>query len=331
MKLTLLNTNGIYSHAIQYNGIKEALKQIKQEDEKFDFIEKNIVCQDDGEIEKYNPDFIFCITPLASGYRVWRKYRGRKVIIFETEGLYECANTVDNISYCDYFATVDKKAVEYFKSKAYNRNPNCKFFHMPLGFSSSLYRFQDVPDNYKSDVCFAGAIFDLRRQVIHNLVPLKDKIKFRVIAPRDWVGRIMDTSGITYLHGDYMSPEEMVKHYCGSKNIVCINRDYDPANDSGLESTTPGRVFQETATRRLVMIDNSRPEIHDYFEDGKEIVVFDSENPKDIREKILYYLNHDQEREAIAHNGYIRTMKENTWKIRIKKLLNFVKENEKQI
>ena len=72
------------------------------------------------------------------------------------------------------------------------------------------------------------------------------------------------------------------------------------------------------------MIDNTRPEIFDYFEDEKEIVTFDPENSKDLREKILYYLENEKEREAIAHNGYVRTMKENTWKNRMLKLFTFI-------
>jgi spore maturation protein CgeB len=94
----------------------------------------------------------------------------------------------------------------------------------------------------------------------------------------------------------------------------------------GMLSTTPGRVFQEAACRRMVMIDDSRPEIREYFEDGKEIVTFDDKNADDLRQKVLYYLEHESEREAIAHNGCVRTMRDNTWKRRIFDLLRFASE-----
>jgi len=74
----------------------------------------------------------------------------------------------------------------------------------------------------------------------------------------------------------------------------------------------------------MVMIDRSRLEIFDYFVNGKEIVTFDENDPKDLQDKILYYLEHEKEREEIAHNGYVRTMKENMWKHRIEKLLQFI-------
>jgi spore maturation protein CgeB len=203
---------------------------------------------------------------------------------------------------------------------------DCKIYHMPLGFSPSVYKFEDVPEQMKSDVCLAGVLFDRRRQVLEDLLPLKDQVKLRVITARDWVNRIIHKNAIQFLHSDVVSPEDLNKYYCGAKIILCVNRDYTPANPLGVNSSTPGRVFQETACRRMVMIDDTRPEINDYFIDGKEIVLF--HDAQDLRDKVLYYLSHDEEREAIAHNGYVRTMKENTWKVRIQGLLKFVKECE---
>jgi len=327
MRLCLLNTNPSYSHKIQYDGIKEALLQMASEDPEFELMKKNIAQQDDGEILKWKPDYIFVSAPLAAGFRVWEKYRNIKCIIYDTEGLYEPALTRDSMRYATFAATVDKRGCEYFNSWAKNNGVKCKVYHMPLGFSPSLFRYQEVSDEYKSDVCMAGVIFNRRRKVIEDLHYINNKFIFRVITAKDWVGRIIHPNSIQHLHRDVVSPEEMNKYYSGSKIILCVNRDYDPSNDTGIPSTTPGRVFQETATRRMVMIDNSRPELFDYFEDGKEIVSFDSNKPDELKDKVLYYLNHDEEREAIAHNGYVKTMNTNTWKHRLNGFFNFIKDN----
>jgi spore maturation protein CgeB len=324
MRIALLNTNGSYSHLLNYNGIKEAFEQIKSEDPTFDFAEINI-CQQDVEVPKYKPDYVFVASPLAAGFRVWTKYRNTKTIVYDQEGLYENLG-VDSIPYSTFFATVDKFSYEWYKDHIAKKGINCKAYHMPLGFSPSVYKFVDVPENMKSDVCMAGVMFDRRREVCEWLHPLKDKIKLRVITAKDWWRRVIHQDSIQFFHKDVVSPEEMNKYYCGAKIIVCVNRDYSPANKLGLQSTTPGRVFQETACRRLVMIDDTRPEVNEYFEDGKEIVVF--HGAEDLREKVTYYLSHDEEREAIAHNGYVRTMKENTWKVRLQGILKFVKESE---
>jgi len=317
-KYVLLNCNGVYSHKLNYLGILEAFEQLKAEGA-LDFIEVNIGRQDSGEIEKYNPDWIFVISPLAAGFRVWKKYRNKKVICYDTEAIYERLG-LDSLPYCDVMATVDKYGAKIYQDVVNTTGMKCKIYHMPLGFSPSVYKFTDVGEEYKSDVCIAGVLFDRRRSVLEKLYPLKDKIKLRLITAKDWANRVIHPDGITYFQRDVVSPEELNRYYVGSKIILTVNRDYSPANPLGLQSTTPGRVFQETACRRCTFIDNTRPEINDYFVDGKEIVTFDMEG-NDLVDKVMYYLEHDEEREAIAHNGCVRTMNENTYKHRITKLL----------
>ena len=323
-KVVLLCTNGVYSHKLTYDGIKQALEQIKQEDINFDFIEVNICEQDGPKIDNYKPDWVLVVSPLAAGFRIHLK-RNKKVICFDTEGIYEKL-AIDSLPYCHIMATVDKFGAEHYKQIVKEKRINCKIYHMPLGFSPDLFKFQNVGEEYKSDVCIIGVLFDRRRKVVEDLYPLKDKIRVRVITAKDWWNRLLHKDGIL-LHKDIVTPEEMVKYYCGAKIILCVNRDYSPGNPLGIKSSTPGRVFQEAACRRMVMLDNSRPEINDYFVDKKEIVLFDSsDNGDDLRQKVMYYLEHEEEREAIAHNGCVRTMNENTWKHRIQGLLKFANE-----
>jgi hypothetical protein len=101
MKLLLLNTNGVYSHKLVFDGIREALEQIKKEDCTFDFLEHNICKQDDSTIDNYKPDWIFVISPLAAGFRVHHKYRNKKVVIYDTESLYEPSLQRDSMRYAN--------------------------------------------------------------------------------------------------------------------------------------------------------------------------------------------------------------------------------------
>jgi len=48
-----------------------------------------------------------------------------------------------------------------------------------------------------------------------------------------------------------------------------------------------------------------------YYADGKEIVIFD--HPDDLIMKIRYFLEHEEERAAIARAGYDRTIREHTY------------------
>ena len=123
-KIVLLNTNGVYSHKLTYDGIKEALEQIKSEDANFDFIEVNICEQDGPKIDNFKPDFIFVVSPLAAGMRVHVK-RNKNVICYDSEGLYEKL-AIDSLPYCHIMVTVDKFSAEHYKQIVTNRRMNCK-------------------------------------------------------------------------------------------------------------------------------------------------------------------------------------------------------------
>lgn len=58
--------------------------------------------------------------------------------------------------------------------------------------------------------------------------------------------------------------------------------------------------------------------LRDYYEDGKEIVIFRDIN--DLIAKIKYYLAHEDERIAIAKAGYERTLRDHTYEKRFNEL-----------
>ncbi len=49
------------------------------------------------------------------------------------------------------------------------------------------------------------------------------------------------------------------------------------------------------------LLSNYQPELAEYFENGKELVMYESQ--EDLMNKIHYYLSHDEEREEIARRG----------------------------
>jgi spore maturation protein CgeB len=49
------------------------------------------------------------------------------------------------------------------------------------------------------------------------------------------------------------------------------------------------------------LITNYQPEIAEYFENGRELVIY--EDYIDLVQKVKYYLAHDEERREIAKNG----------------------------
>jgi spore maturation protein CgeB len=80
-----------------------------------------------------------------------------------------------------------------------------------------------------------------------------------------------------------------------------------------------GRVFEVPGTGGF-LITGDADNIGDYYVDGKEMVIF-----KDIDEliqKVKYYLEHEDERKAIAMAGYERTLREHTYEKRFHEIFS---------
>lgn len=67
------------------------------------------------------------------------------------------------------------------------------------------------------------------------------------------------------------------------------------------------------------VLTNYQTEIPEYFEIGKELETYTSE--AELIEKIGYYLEHEEERKAIARNGYLKAKERYSLESRIKEML----------
>lgn len=81
------------------------------------------------------------------------------------------------------------------------------------------------------------------------------------------------------------------------------------------------RIFDVLGTGGF-LITNYQSEISDYFEIGRDLVVYESE--EDLLQKCDYYLSHEKERVQIAINGYEKVKKYHTYEIRLEKMLKML-------
>ncbi|HET9942385.1 MAG TPA: glycosyltransferase, partial [Terriglobia bacterium] len=77
------------------------------------------------------------------------------------------------------------------------------------------------------------------------------------------------------------------------------------------------RLFEATGVGTLLLTDN-KSNIHDLFEPGKEVAVYNS--PEECMELARYYVEHESERDAIAKAGQKRTLQGHTYKLRMREL-----------
>lgn len=69
-------------------------------------------------------------------------------------------------------------------------------------------------------------------------------------------------------------------------------------------------------------ITNYQPELEMYFENGKDLVYFESR--KDLADKVKYYLEHEDERRTIALNGYNKVKQQHTYQHRFDEMQQII-------
>ena len=105
-----------------------------------------------------------------------------------------------------------------------------------------------------------------------------------------------------------ISQREMIMVFNQSK--INLNLSNSSTNQS---QQIKGRNFEIPGCGGF-MLTNYVEHLENYYKIGKEVICFN--DLKDLKEKIKYYLVHEDEREKIAKAGYIRTIKEHTYEKR---------------
>ena len=111
---------------------------------------------------------------------------------------------------------------------------------------------------------------------------------------------------------DYWS--EMPKVFRESK----INLNFTIPN---IKSGIPLRIWDVLGAKGFLLT-NYQAEIPLYFKEGEDLVCFDG--IEDLREKVRYYLEHEEERKQIAENGYQKVKKYHSYISRISEMLKII-------
>ena len=93
----------------------------------------------------------------------------------------------------------------------------------------------------------------------------------------------------------------------------------------GIEGGTTQRIMDIMGAGGFVLT-NYCEETAELFEEDKEIVMF--RTPDELIQKVDYYLEHEEEREQIARAGHEKAMNDYTYEKKIKRLLDWVTEDE---
>lgn len=110
---------------------------------------------------------------------------------------------------------------------------------------------------------------------------------------------------------------QMYHVICNSK--ITLNHHIDVAEHYANNM----RLYEATGVGTLLITD-WKVNLHEMFEPGKEVIAY--RTPEECRELIRYYLEHDEEREAIARAGQQRTLREHTYYQRMQELVKVARK-----
>ena len=102
-----------------------------------------------------------------------------------------------------------------------------------------------------------------------------------------------------------------------ARSRITVNSHIDMAEDHANNM----RLYEATGSGTLLLTD-WKSDLVEIFEPGREVAVYRS--PEECVERIYYYLNHEEERAAIARAGQQRTLREHTYRRRMEELSSLV-------
>lgn len=270
-----------------------------------------------ARLVEIKPDLVLAVAqaPLADG--AFRALAERKVPLayWFVEDFRLMAYWRSIAPRCDWFFTIQRGSCFDALAEAGVRH----FAYLPPAASPGLHRVLSLSDEerrlYGSDVSFVGAGYHNRRRFFEGLLDFDFKI---------W-GNEWDLNSVLsekiQRGGERIPACEIVRIFNAAKiNLNLHSSPYhDGVNPHG-DFVNP-RLFEIAACGAFQLVD-FRSELPLLFDIGKEMVCF--EGITDLRRKIAWYLDHPEERCAVAGLARARVLREHTYRHRMETLLDFI-------
>jgi spore maturation protein CgeB len=166
-------------------------------------------------------------------------------------------------------------------------------------------------NRYACDVVVAGNLYPYRLLVLEEL---PDEIDLKVYGnPRRGVPPGFERIGAAHT-GTFVSGRTKALAFRGGK-IVLNTMHY--AELQGVNA----RLFEATGCGGFVL-SHASPGLGRYFEDGRELATFNG--ARELRDRVRYYLDHEDERASIAAAGQARAHRDHTYRVRLEELVQVV-------
>ncbi len=223
----------------------------------------------------------------------------------------------------DIFFTMSEGLVEVYRQY----NPNV--FWLTQAFAPSFFQINNIMDKdkkkYFADVTFVGTLgsksYYLQRRKYLNRV-VKEGFKLKWWGPRlpikiATLPLIFGALGRSY-GGEFIWGQNYAKVSRLSKIFLA----FDAA--PYIRKSMSERIYMAVGCGAFYMCRHVDG-IEDVLEPGKEIVTFKTED--EMVDMISYYLKHDELRRSIARAGQKRVLKEHTYEVRFRQMMEIIESN----
>lgn len=173
----------------------------------------------------------------------------------------------------------------------------------------------DLNDKYEPvyevnfSICLAQKVAQMERKAVCDYLTEHFSFKLYTDCDTGYNAAIRNMG-----HADYENQMPLIFHYSRiniNMTLHCIT--------TGI----PLRVMDVLACEGFLLT-NYQMEIAEYFEDGVELVMYESF--QDLYNKIEYYLEHEEERRKIAHAGYLKVREQFNYEIAVDKMEQCIEE-----
>lgn len=207
----------------------------------------------------------------------------------------------------DYVFSKDRVMVDVFR--CFTRLKQVHY--LPEACNPRVHRPVEIGDadraRFGCDVTTAATLYYFRSEIFESLFDLDMRIWGPV--PRFYDGPLRRLSAGSSVYA-------RDKAACFGASKVVLNSLF-PMEFGGINA----RAFEVAGCGGFQIITHTEA-IAGHFEPGKELETFS--NLHELREKVLYYLKHDLERNMIAEAGCKRAHAEHTYEIRLGEMLRII-------
>lgn len=188
--------------------------------------------------------------------------------------------------------------------------------HMAPNINPDVFKPSDKPKLF--DATFLGAVglecYPLRGEIWEKLPFFAKKNGWKILLQGTPPGRSLDRK----------ISELQPRYYVGDKYVEALGRSKVFIFGTSVFKYPLLKFFEAMACGACVMADVPLTAEELHFIPDRNFVAINKNNWK---EKLKYYLEHDEEREEIARRGYETVMAHHTTNVRARQVVNFLRES----